>query len=238
MQVVVKSTADAAAEYVHALLEKQLTTFPDSVLGLPTGGTPVSVYARLIKGLQPSWKRATTFNLDEYIGLGPEHPASYATYMRKHLFDHVDCPAEQRHIPNGLAADIEAEADRYENAIRRSGGIDFLLLGLGTNAHIGFNEPGSDFRSRTRRVQLTPSTLDANARYFRPGERLPSQAITMGIGTMLEARKIVVMATGQSKADAVGRMFQDPPTIDVPGSALQLARDVLVVLDAASASHL
>lgn len=241
MQFIVKQTADAAADYVSRLIGEQLGANPRSVIGLPTGGTPVPVYARLVERFRAggtSWKSATTFNLDEYIGLGPEHPASYAAYMRQHLFDHVDCPPDQRHIPNGLAPDIEEEASRYEATIVSAGGLDLLFLGLGRNAHIGFNEPGSGFDTRTRRVSLTASTLQANAPYFQPGQTQPSEAITMGIGTILEARKIVVLATGQSKAEAVRRMIEGAPDIEVPGSALQQAREVLVVLDADAASGL
>jgi len=241
MEVIVKASADAAAEYVHDLMVEQLRAFPASVLGLPTGGTPLPVYARLVESYRAgrvSFKQATTFNLDEYIGLGSEHAASYATYMRHHLFDLVDCPAEQRHIPDGLTLDIAAEAAGYDQAIAAAGGMDFLLLGLGRNAHIGFNEPGSDFASRTRAVDLDPSTIAANAQYFGQGANPPSRALSMGIATILEARRIVVLATGASKAWAVRCMVRDTPTTDVPGSALQLAGNVTVVLDGAAASEL
>lgn len=241
MQLIVRQTADAAAEYVSGLIGEQLDAKPHSVIGLPTGGTLVPVYARLVQRFragETSWKSATTFNLDEYIGLGPQHPASYAGYMRQHLFDHVDCPPCRQHIPNGQGPDIEGEASRYEAEIASAGGIDLLFLGLGRNAHIGFNEPGSGFDTRTRRVRLTASTLEANATYFRHGQMQPVEAITMGIGTILEARKIVVLATGQSKADAVSRIIEGLPDIEVPGSALQQARQVVMVVDVDAASGL
>jgi glucosamine-6-phosphate deaminase len=241
MQVIVEQTADAAAERVFRLIGEQLGAYPQSVIGLPTGGTPVPVYARLVESVRAggtSWASATTFNLDEYIGLGPVHPASYAAYMGRHLFDQVDCPPARCHIPNGLAPDIEQETIRYDRAIAAAGGMDLMFLGLGRNAHIGFNEPGSGFNTRTRRVSLTASTLEANGPYFQADQRQPSEAITMGIGTILEARKIVVLATGHSKADAVQRMIEGPPNIAVPGSALQRASEVVVVVDADAASGL
>jgi glucosamine-6-phosphate deaminase len=241
MNIIVRASADDVADHVHDELVAHLSAAPATVLGLPTGGTPVPIYARLVERFQNgrcSFKHASTFNLDEYVGLGADHPASYAAYMRRHLFDHVDCPIEQRHIPNGLAADVVAEAQEYERAIAAAGGLDYVLLGLGQNAHIGFNEPGSDFDSRTRRVELTPSTIAANARYFGEGQQPPVRAISMGIGTILEARRIVVVATGAAKAEAVRRMVKEPPTTAVPGSALQRGRDVTMVLDLAAAAEL
>lgn len=211
------------------------------MLGLPTGGTPIPVYARLVESFRAgrcSFKHATTFNLDEYIGLGAEHPASYAAYMRENLFDQVDCPVGQYHIPDGLAEDVEAECAAYENAIAASGGLDLVLLGLGQNAHIGFNEPGADFDARTRAVDLAASTVAANARYFEAGLQPPTRALSMGIGTIVEARKIIVMATGSIKAEAVRRMVIEAPSSDVPASALQLAADVTIVLDPAAAAEL
>lgn len=241
MNTIVLETAEAAAHHVHDLVVAHLQSKPVTVLGLPTGGTPLPVYARLVdshrSGLT-SWMGVTSFNLDEYIGLGAEHPASYAAYMRRELFDHVDCPAAQRHIPNGLAVDPDREAEAYEAKIAAAGGLDLLLLGLGRNGHIGFNEPGSDFASRTRPVELTPSTLAANAAYFSPGETPPTRAISMGIATILQARRIVVMATGASKAEAVKNSVSGSPTPHVPGSALQAGSDVTFVLDRAAASLL
>jgi len=219
-------------------LVEHLQRQPTTVLGLPTGATPLPVYARLVQshgsGLF-SMQSVTTFNLDEYCGLGVEHPASYAAYMNRALFDHVDCPAAQRYIPNGLASDAAREAAAYEAAIAAADGIDFMLLGIGRNGHIGFNEPGADFASRTRLVDLTPSTLTANKPFFADGETPPRQAISMGVGTILEARRIVVLATGASKAEAVRLSLAKPATNTVPGSALHLARDVTFVLDRLSA---
>jgi len=238
MEIVVKPTAEAAAAHAHDLLVAHLQAQPTSVLGLPTGATPLPVYALLVASYKAgliSLRAVTTFNLDEYFGLGVEHPASYAAYMRRVLFNHVDCPPAQRHIPNGLAPDAGREAEAYETAITASGGIDFMLLGLGRNGHIGFNEPGSDFASRTRLVDLTPSTLAANKPFFSDGETSPRKAISMGIATILGARKIVVLATGASKAEAVRASLAKPARTTVPGSALHLARDVTFILDVDSA---
>ncbi|MET3899595.1 glucosamine-6-phosphate deaminase [Devosia sp. UYZn731] len=238
MEIVVRPTAEAAATYAHDLLVEHVRRQPTTVLGLPTGATPLPVYARLVQSHRTalfSMQSVTTFNLDEYYGLGLKHPASYTAYMSRALFDHVDCPASQRHIPNGLAADAQQEAADYEALIAAAGGIDFMLLGIGRNGHIGFNEPGSDFASRTRLVDLTPSTLAANAPFFADGETQPKQAISMGIGTILQARRIVVLATGASKAEAVRQSLEKPAKTAVPASALHLARDVTFVLDQACA---
>ncbi|WP_108398602.1 glucosamine-6-phosphate deaminase [Devosia submarina] len=240
MDVIVKASAEAVADFVHEQLLEHIKLSPASVLGLPTGGTPEPIYARLVESYRSglvSWKDITTFNLDEYIGLGADHPGSYATYMRERLFDHVDGPAEHHHIPNGLAGDPAGEAAEYEGKIAAAGGIDLMLLGLGQNGHIGFNEPGSSFQSRTRAVDLTPSTIAANQRFFGAGELPPRKAISMGIGTILEARRIIVVATGEVKAVAVRRMLGEQKTPDLPASALQDGRNVMVVLDALAASE-
>ncbi len=241
MKIVVEPSTDHVADFVHDVLVATLNATPAAVLGLPTGGTPIPVYSRLVDSYRSgrcSFRHATTFNLDEYVGLGAAHPASYAAYMREHLFDHVDCPPGQRNIPDGLASDAALECASYEQAIASAGGLDFLLLGLGQNAHIGFNEPGSDFATRTRLVELTASTIAANARYFEPGHHPPTTALSMGIGTIIEARKIIIMATGATKAEAVRRMIVDAPSTDVPASALQMSVDVTVVLDPAAAAKL
>lgn len=237
MEVVVLPTPDAAVAYAHGLIVEHLKAKPSTVLGLPTGATPLGVYARLVESYRSgaiSWQSVTTFNLDEYWGLDEHHPASYAAYMRRVLFDHVDCPLLQRHIPNGRAADAVAEARGYEASIDQAGGIDMMLLGLGCNAHIGFNEPGSSFTSRTRLVDLAPSTLAANKPHFALGKEPPSQAISMGIATILQSQRIVVLATGKSKAEAVRRSTGEEPRVEVPGSALQLAKDVTFVVDQAA----
>jgi glucosamine-6-phosphate deaminase len=241
MKIIIKDSAADASAAVADVLLRQITQKPESVLGLPTGGTPLGVYARVREAYQHgrgSFAAVTTFNLDEYIGLAADDRASYAHYMSENLFAHVNIDVSRTHIPSGMAADPDIEAARYESLITAYGGIDLMLLGLGRNAHIGFNEPGSAHDSRTRRVSLTPSTIEANAGYFAPGARQPPHAITMGIGTILECRKIVVLATGLEKAEAVVASVNGPSSEDVPGSALMRHRDTTIVLDKAAARDL
>lgn len=214
---------------------------PDLVLGLATGGTPVGMYEELIQmhrteGL--SFSQATSFNLDEYVGLEAPHPQSYRTYMQEHFFAQIDIAAERTNVPWGDAKDLEQECARYEQAIAEAGGIDIQVLGIGTNGHIGFNEPGSPASSKTRVVQLTPSTIEANSRYFESVEEVPTQAVSMGIATILGARKIVLLASGEAKAQAVRHMLEGEMTPDVPASLLQMHHDVTVIVDAPAASLL
>lgn len=241
MHLEVFASADEAAARVVEMLVNRLTTKPTTVLGLPTGATPLPVYKLLIQAIdrrQCTLGQATIFNLDEYFGVGPDDPRSYAHYMRAALFDHVNHRSDRINIPNGLAEDPRAESSRYEAAISAAGGIDLMLLGLGRNGHIGFNEPGSPAMSRTRLVALTDNTLSANARYFRPDAPAPRSAITMGIATILSARQIVLLVTGQSKAEALRQTLEDPVSMQMPSSALQLHNDVVVVADSGAASKL
>src|SRR5437667_1381908 len=174
------------------------------------------------RDLHLDFSRAQTFNLDEYVGLEPDHPKSYHAYMRRHFFDHVNIAVENIHMPNGtLGIDVDAETKSYEQAIEDAGGIDLLIVGIGANGHIAFNEPGSAFESRTRAVDLAPETI-ANARQHFRTEAVPLRAITMGIGTILEARRILLLAAGASKAGAVERALRGPVSQSVPASALQL----------------
>lgn len=226
-----QQAADFAAEAVRVK--------PDLTLGLPTGRTPLGMYAELVRKHREDglgFSSVRTFNLDEYIGLSPEHPQSYHAYMRDHFFNHVNVPGPNIDIPNGAPnIDSEAESARYEDAIRGAGGIDLLVVGVGTNGHIAFNEPGSSLTSRTRVVTLAPETL-ANARqYFAIGVEVPQSAITMGIGTILEARRILLLASGHGKAEAVRRALQGPVSESLPASALQLHPDVTAILDKAAA---
>ncbi|MQT11797.1 glucosamine-6-phosphate deaminase [Segnochrobactrum spirostomi] len=214
---------------------------PSSVLGLATGGTVEPLYAALITRHRAggvSFAHASSFNLDEYVGLSPDHPASYRATMRRLLFDHVDIDAARTFLPHGAAADLDAEATAYEAAIRAAGGIDLQLLGIGSNGHIGFNEPGSPLASRTRVVALTEETRTANSRFFGPGETVPTEAITMGIATILEARRILMLATGTAKAEAIAAALHGPVGDACPASALQLHGAVTVLADRAAAARL
>lgn len=241
MQVVIKTDATAVAEYGAAIFIRQIMQKPDSVLGLATGSTPVALYQQLISAYQAkkiSFNQVKSFNLDEYLGLAPEHPQSYRYFMQQQLFNHIDIRLENTAVPEGAAADPLQACQDYEQRIVESGGIDLQLLGLGRNGHIGFNEPSSGLRSRTRIKTLTKETIADNARFFSADEYQPHLSITMGIGTILDARKVVLLATGESKAAAVKAMIEGPLSASCPASALQLHQNVVVVIDEAAASHL
>jgi len=205
---------------------------PRIVFGLPTGRTPIGMYDRVVAICSRQYHcftEVTTFNLDEYAGISCDHPGSYCTYMREHLFDHVDVDRKRAHIPDGKAEDLAAECARYERAIRNAGGLGLTFLGLGRNGHIGFNEPGTPFDSRTRVVSLTASTRTANASCFADGE-VTREAITMGIGTILESRSIVLLVSGSGKEDAVVRLRGREINEAFPASALHLHGDVQVLV--------
>lgn len=241
MKVLIHEDAALAVDCVAGLMMARLARQPEVVLGLATGGTMEAVYARLIEAHRAgraSFARARSFNLDEYVGLRPDHPCSYWRYMREQLFDHVDMPAGATRLPRGDARDAEAEAVAYERAIVEAGDIGFQLLGLGANGHIGFNEPSSSLQSLTRIKTLTRSTREANARFFANPADVPRRAITMGIGTILRADEIVLLAYGAGKADAAAAMIEGPMSAACPASALQMHRRTTVVLDEAAAGKL
>jgi glucosamine-6-phosphate deaminase len=241
VEVIIRPTADVAAELVACLIARDLRANPHLVLGLATGRTMESVYARLGRmraeeGLD--FSLCSTFNLDEYVGLPPADPHSYRHYMDHHLFRRVNIDSRNTHLPDGLAADLEAECRKYEELIRRFNGIDFQLLGLGRTGHIGFNEPLSALRSRTRVKALAPQTLEQNAPLFADPAQMPRRAITMGVGTILEARRVVLLATGSEKADIIARAVEGPITSMISATALQLHGHCTVVVDEAAASKL
>jgi len=224
-------SAAAMSEHAAELLLDAIRNDPRLVLGLPTGRTPIGMYERVVRECAREYhcfRDVTTFNLDEYVGVPPEHPGSYATYMQQHLFAHVDLRPEQAHLPNGMAADRDAECARYEREIRDAGGLALTFLGLGRNGHIGFNEPGTPFDARTRVVTLTESTRKANAEFFPDGE-VPTQAITMGIATILESRRIVLLVAGHEKEHALARLRSAALDVDFPATALWTHRDVTVL---------
>lgn len=241
MKVVILKDPESVAQYGADIFVKQIKRKPDSVLGFATGSTPVKLYKRLIEEYRTghvSFKKVVSFNLDEYLGLSEEHPQSYRHFMNTQLFNYIDIDKRNTFVPCGDAENPFSACDQYEAAIKNSGGIDIQLLGIGRNGHIGFNEPSSSLASRTRVKTLTKETIDDNARFFMPGEFQPSLSITMGIGTILETKKILMLATGESKAEAVRAMVEGPITAACPASALQLHQHVDLVLDAAAASLL
>ena len=222
---------DALSQSAASILLEAISSDPRIALGLPTGRTPIGMYERVVAVCSSQYHcfaDVTTFNLDEYVGIPRTHPASYFSYMKQHLFDHVDIDQHRVHIPDGTAPDLEAECKWYEDSIRDAGGLGITFLGLGTNGHIGFNEPGTPFDSRTRVVELEESTRIANAAFFPDGE-VPRQAITIGIRTILESRRIVLLASGGSKRAALDRLRSGDQSEDFPASALWQHDDVTVL---------
>ena len=241
MEVVVRSDADAAAALVARIIANELRANPHLVLGLATGRTMESVYRVLVRmhrkeGLD--FSLCSTFNLDEYVGLAPGDPHSYRHSMNEHLFRHVNVDLRNTHLPDGQAPDLAAECRGYEAAIAKFGGIDLQLLGIGQAGHIGFNEPLSAFRSRTRVKALAPLTLQQNAGFFDGEDRVPPRAITMGVGTILESRRCLLLATGADKADIIAKAVEGPITAMISATALQLHARCTVVVDEAAATRL
>jgi len=206
----------------------------DTVLGLPTGSTPIGMYQYLVRLVQEglvSFARVRTFNLDEYVGLAASHSQSYAAFMREHLWSKVDLPPDTADIPRGDVADLDAECRRYDDSIQRAGGIDLQILGLGLNGHIGFNEPSHNLAIRTHVVDLTPETIQANARFFADPASVPRYAITMGIGSIMQATKILLLVSGENKREILHKTLYGPVTTAVPASILQLHADLTVLTD-------
>jgi len=232
----------AAARALACRTAEALAANPTLVLGLPTGRTPVRLYKELVSLVahgKADFSRARTFNLDEFLGLDPSHPGSYRTFMDDHLFKHVGIPQAQVNFLDGAAGNPDAECLRYEEAIATAGGIDLQILGIGTNGHIGFNEPARELKARTHRVRLKPETRRSNAALFGGDPAaVPPEALSMGMATILQARSIVLLATGRSKAACIERVVNGPITTDLPASFLQLHHDVQIVLDGPAAEKL
>ncbi|HJZ13125.1 MAG TPA: glucosamine-6-phosphate deaminase [Acidobacteriota bacterium] len=227
-----------AADLVSNAIRKK----PSVVLGLATGSTPLGLYRELVRrhkqeGLD--FSRVITFNLDEYWGLEPDHPQSFHYFMDHHFVDHINIKKENVHIPNGIPGpDLQARCEQYEKLISDAGGIDLQIVGIGKTGHIGFNEPTSSFASRTRMKTLTAETRKDNQRFFGSSEEVPVCAITMGIGTILEARRIVLLGSGKEKAAALAKAIEGPLSASVSASVLQLHRSVTVIVDEEAASEL
>jgi glucosamine-6-phosphate deaminase len=242
VKITVLESGDAVAAALADRVASMLRAKPDAVLGLASGRTPVDGYAemqRLHVAGRMNWSRASTFNLDEFAGIHSHHPGSFRTFMEDHLFGGINLPAERIHFLNGSATNLDAECDRYEAEIGAAGGIDLQILGIGSNGHIGFNEPGDDLPVRTHRVTLMESTRRDNAELFgNDASRVPSEALSMGIGTILQARRIVLVATGEKKADCIRQAVNGRITTRVPASMLQLHADVALLLDTEAASRI
>ena len=223
------------------IISAQVIMKPNCVLGLATGSTPIGTYDQLVEWYNKGdldFSEVTTVNLDEYKGLPRTNDQSYYYFMHQHLFDRVNIDPERTNVPNGMEPDAEKECGRYEELIRSLGGVDLQLLGLGHNGHIGFNEPGEAFEKETHCVNLTKSTIEANKRFFEREEDVPKQAYTMGIKSIMQAKKILIVVSGKGKADIVKKAFFGPVTPEVPASVLQLHNDVTLVADEAALSKL
>ncbi len=240
MKINIFKTAEEIGAAVAEIFTNEVKSNPSCVLGLATGATPVPTYKNIIKTYEAggiSFKNVKTYNLDEYCNLPQSDKNSYYTFMHEQLFNALDIKEENVHFLNGNATDCEAECKRYDDEINSAGGIDIQLLGIGNNAHIGFNEPADEFTNGSFKVQLTQSTIDANKIYFDENP-MPTHALTMGIKQIMSAKKIILIATGPKKAEAVKNMIEGPVTAQVPASVLQEHSDVEIFLDEAAASLL
>ncbi|MBO8163628.1 MAG: glucosamine-6-phosphate deaminase [Brevibacillus sp.] len=238
MKLQVFENYEQVSKHAAQILIEACRRQPQLVLGLATGSTPIGMYQEMIAAYQQGkvdFSRVTTFNLDEYYPIAPEHPQSFRRFMQEQLFDHVNINPEGIHFLCGTVQDIEQECRRYEEAIEAAGGIDIQVLGIGENGHIGFNEPGTPFHLGTHKVKLTETTIQANSRFFERMEDVPRFALTMGIRTIMHSRKLLLLANGEKKAAAIRAALNGPVTEDLPASVLQLHPDVTVIVDKAAA---
>ena len=243
MEVVICKTKEEASKLAADMITAAVKKNPKTVLGLATGSTPVLMYAEMakqVKAKKVSYKFVKSWNLDEYVGLAGTHDQSYRYFMNENLFKHIDIKLSNTHVLNGLAKNIEKECKAYEAAIKRAGGIDIQVLGIGSDGHIAFNEPGTSLKSRTSCVYLTPSTIKDNARLFFKGkeDEVPTRALSMGVGTICEAKKCILLAFGKGKADAIKGCVEGPMTQFCTASALQAHNDCWIFCDEEAASKL
>lgn len=241
MRIILAKDYEDMSQKAANLIAAQISLKPNSVLGLATGSSPIGAYQNLIESYkkgQISFAQTVSINLDEYVGLAQNSPQSYRFFMDENLFNHVDIDKNRSFVPNGLAADAKEECARYEGIIKQFGGVDLQLLGLGNNGHIGFNEPAQNFEKETHKVALTESTIKANRRFFAKEEDVPRFAYTMGIGSIIKARHIVLIASGVGKAQVLKDAFLGPVTPQLPASILQFHPNVCLVADETAMSLL
>jgi glucosamine-6-phosphate deaminase len=241
MEVIVQPDYEQMSKVAAQIVVEILNAKPNAVLGMATGSTPLGLYQELVRlhrEGQLDFSRVTTFNLDEYVGLSTSHPQSYHYFMREQFFQHVNIPPQNINIPSGTTSNYPAFCEWYEQRIAECGGIDLQILGIGSDGHIAFNEPTSSMSSRTRLKTLSKQTIDDNARFFERREDVPVYAITMGVGTILDARKLVLVANGKAKARAIAQAVEGPVTSMVTASAIQLHRSAIVIVDEEAASEL
>lgn len=241
MEIVICKTKEEASRKAAAMITAAVKANPKIVLGLATGSTPVGMYKEMIKAVKAkevSYSQVRTWNLDEYLGLAGTHDQSYRYFMNTNLFDSIDIKKSNTHVLNGLAKDWRKEVKAYEAAIKKAGGIDIQVLGIGSDGHIAFNEPGSSLSSRTRLVSLTPQTIKDNSRFFKKAADVPKQALSMGVGSIMEAKKIILLAFGKNKADAVAAAVEGGVSQFCTASALQMHEDAWFFCDEEAASRL
>jgi glucosamine-6-phosphate deaminase len=241
MEVIVHKTYEQMSRAAALEVARVLNAKPNAVLGMATGSTPLGVYKELVRLYQQGqldFAHVTTFNLDEYVGLPITHAQSYHHFMHENFFRHVNIPPQNVHIPSGTTSNFPAFCQWYEDRIEQCGGIDLQILGIGSDGHIAFNEPGSSLSSRTRLKTLARSTIDDNARFFKTRDEVPIYAITMGVGTILEAREILLLASGANKAPAIAAAVEGPVTAMITASALQLHESTTVYVDEPAAANL
>mgnify|MGYP001051885326 CR=1 FL=1 len=235
MKVIVEKNYDDMSRIAASIVKEKIDEKPNTILGLATGSTPVGMYKELIQFYRDGkldFSNVTTFNLDEYIGIGKEHPNSYHYFMKYNLFNHINIPMKNVFIPDGNAKDLEGYCKAYDRLIEKKGGIDLQILGIGANGHIAFNEPNKNLNVGTSIVKLTKSTIDANSRFFDSIDEVPKKAITMGIGSIMKAKSIMLLASGTNKSKAIRRLLDEQKiTTDLPASMLHLHPNVLVIVD-------
>jgi len=241
MDVMICQSYDEMSRRAARIIGDLVRAKPAAVLGLATGSTPLGLYRELIRmhreeGLD--FSQVTTFNLEEYVGLPPEHAQSHYRFMHEQLFDHINVPPDNTHIPSGVADDLDAHCIAYEKCIADCGGVDLQILGIGTDGHIAFNEPGSSLSSRTRRVALARQTIDDNARFFKSRQDVPLLAVSMGVGTLMEAKRILLLANGPKKAGILAAAIEGMINDMCPASALQLHEHVTILADESAAAKL
>lgn len=239
MEIIKVKDYDAISEEACGFLVERINRLENPVLGLATGSTPEGLYKRIIEKFKQnkvSFKHVKSFNLDEYVGLEKDDPNSYYYFMKDRLFDHVDICLDNVRVPNGVALDLKQECEAHEAAIKAAGGIDVQMLGIGANGHIGFNEPGTPFTSRTQTVNLDESTIKANSRFFNSIEEVPTQAISMGIETIMHSNEILLLVSGENKAEALAKLINREVTEELPGSVLQNHAHITIIADEAALS--
>lgn len=241
MRIITVENYEEMSKKAATMVASQIILRPDSILGLATGDTPTGMYQELIKlynNKEIDFSETKTFNLDEYYGINKENNQSYYYYMMNNFFEHININRENINMPNGIAKDINEECKAYEERISQAGGIDIQVLGIGGNGHIGFNEPGASFEAETHLVDLDEKTIEANSRFFESIEEVPTKAVSMGIKTIMHSKKIILLASGIAKAEAIAKAVNGKISSEVPASILQLHKDVTIIVDKEAGSKL